>query len=61
VDPKGRPFRFGPEDSLSVEGAEHLQSSFADALQQHGDDATAKARQKADEIQRKRDADGADT
>jgi hypothetical protein len=43
-----------PPSDLDITRAAHV------LIQQHGDDATAKARQKVDKMRRKRDADGAD-
>jgi hypothetical protein len=43
-----------PPSNLDITRTAHLW------IQQHGDDATAKARQKVDEMRRKGDADGAD-
>jgi hypothetical protein len=44
-----------PPSDLDITRTAHL------LIQQHGDDATAKARQKVDEMRSKSDADGADT
>jgi hypothetical protein len=43
-----------PVSDLDITRAAHL------LIQQHGDDARAKARQKVDEMRRRGDADGAD-